>query len=97
MGGAQSMAAVTISFDLGRNENISVLIFPKAKRMYMGWGECLQRPPCALGTRGSESVIKNLTVFCDAQELTPLLSLPELLMEQTAAGQGGWEKRLLYL
>ena len=83
------MAAVTISFDLGRNENISVLIFPKAKQMYMGWGECLQRSPCALGTRGSESVIKNLTVFCDAQELTPLLSLPELLMEQWLDREAG--------
>ena len=33
------MAALMISCDLGRKENISVLIFPKAKRMYMGWGE----------------------------------------------------------
>ena len=91
------MATVMISFDLGRNENISVLIFPKAKQRYMGGGECLKRPPCALGARGSESVIKNLTVFCDAQELTPLLSLPKLLMEQTVAGQGGWYERLLYM
>mgnify|MGYP000103028668 CR=1 FL=1 len=88
------MAALMISFDLGRKENISVLIFPKAKRMYMGWGECLRRPPCVLGTRGSESMIKNLTVFCDAQELTLLLNLLELLMEEIVAGQGGWGERL---
>ena len=65
--------------------------------MYVGWGECLQRPPCVLGTRGSEAMIKNLTVFCDAQELNLLLSLLELLMEQTVAGQGGWGERLLYM
>lgn len=50
-----------------------------------------------LGTRGSESMIKNLIVFCDAQELNLLLSLLELLMEQTVAGQGGWGERLLYM
>ena len=91
------MAALMISCDLGKKENISVLIFPKAKRMYMGWGECLRRPPCVLGTRGSELMIKNLTVFCDVQELTLLLSLLELLLEQTVAGQGRWGDRLLYM
>lgn len=39
-------------------------------------------------------MIKNLTVFCDAQELTLLLNLLELLMEETVAGQGGWGERL---
>ena len=65
--------------------------------VWMGGEEGGQRSPCVLGTKGSESVIKNLTVFHDAQELTLLQSLPELLMEQTAVGKGGWGERPLYI
>lgn len=42
-------------------------------------------------------MIKNFSVFCDAQELATLLSLPELWVEQTAAGEGGRGERPLHV